>query len=262
MHFIRRAKRLINLVGEYYAIAMTFWGLLLFVSTHLHFLFWAAVAVAPPLLIWSGYVIRGLIEYRNQRNGFELISDAVTYEVESHRRYVLRYTTKIQARASHLTVFPIAYQWSGGGPETVPHVTGKNQKLLTPVDHQKDGSIKPAPYVLATTEGDWRYSFIALNPPVHDGDVVEIKYWQDFWDEKGTARPILYYFVRVPMKKLELNVKFTKSTAPKRVRCDYIKRTDPSRPFPDKGVKYDSDTQVATWVISNPKRGYCYRIHW
>jgi hypothetical protein len=64
------------------------------------------------------------------------------------------------------------------------------------------------------------------------------------------------------MQRLELNVKFNKKTLPNKVTSSIIKPSNPERPFAKTGVEYSRDKQWATWVIDNPKRGYCYRIHW
>ena len=202
---------------------------------------------------------------RNQRHGFRIISDVMSYEINGNHKYTLRYATTIKAANDHLMVYPIGYRWTGSGVEAIPKLNGKGQQLLTPLQPRHKGSaIKIAPYEAPTvsTEGDWHYWFIALNPPVHKGEVVEIKYTQEFQDKKGMARPYLYYFVRTPMKQLELNVKFPANALPTSISSSYIKPSDPNRPYLKPGVEYDPDKQWATWVIERPKKGYCYRIHW
>ncbi|HEX6258661.1 MAG TPA: hypothetical protein VFZ48_04230, partial [Candidatus Saccharimonadales bacterium] len=199
------------------------------------------------------------------RHGFSIVSDNMSYEISPNNRSVLRFATKIKAGDNHLMVYPIGYQWTGSGEESVPKVTGKHQQLLTLTQKQRGRhTLKPVPYeaTAVSTDGDWHYWFIALNPPVHKGDVIEIKYSQEFHDKKGQARPYLYYFVRTPMKQLELNVKFPTSMRPKLVSSSFIKPSEPSRPYPKAGVVYDPHKQWATWVIEKPKKGYCYRIHW
>lgn len=252
-------------VNTAYAFTALVAGALFFVVRHSQFAPWIGAALILLLAGWGGYLLREYLARRSVRYGFRLRDVTMTYEINSGNRYKLRYLTKIQAATSHLMMYPIAYQWTGEGTTSPPKVTGQGQRLLAPVKGRvgKNDVAKVSPYIIKrTSTGSWHYWFIALDPPVHQGEEVVLNYAQEFHDVRGEAEPYLYYFVPTSMKRLELNVKFPSNALPKKVVSEYIKPSDPSRPYAKAGVEYNPDKQWATWIIKNPKKGYCYRIHW
>ncbi|HYG83478.1 MAG TPA: hypothetical protein VD907_01225 [Verrucomicrobiae bacterium] len=265
MFDLKKLRKLIEAINTYYAFAVLLYTLVLFIAANTEVFVWIFAIVTPFLAGWGGYLFYDFLAQRNQRHGFRILSDSMSYEINSNHRSVLRYTTKIRADTNHLMVYPVGYQWSGSGEEGIPKVSGKGQQLLALFKNKTSrGSMKPAPYVATTvsTEGDWHYWFIALNPPVHKDEEIEVKYSQEFHDKKGVAKPYLYYFARTKMERLELNVKFPANARPQVVTSSYIKPSEPSRPYTVPGAVYNPERQWATWVIEKPKKGYCYRIHW
>lgn len=262
---LKKLQKLIEAINAYYAFVLLLYAAALYIARHSQLFFWVLIATTPLLAGWTGYLLKSFLERRNYRQGFRVLSDVMSYEIANKHASTLRYSTTLKAGTDHLMVVPIEYQWTGSGKEAVPQVIGKGQQLLAPVQQHssKDNTAKIAPYKLTgSTEGDWHAWFVALNPPVHKGDIVEIKYSQEFHDKSSTAKPILYYFVRVPMERLELNVKFPKNALPRTVIGSYIKTSSPRRPHMREDVIYDPDKQWATWIIERPKKGYCYRIQW
>lgn len=256
--------KLVEAVNDYYAFSLLAYAAVLYVASHHHVFFWILGFATPILAGWTGYLLKSYLDSRNQRRGFRIVSDSMTYEIHPKNRYTFRYNTKIRAEWNHLMVYPIGYQWTGEGVEGTPKVTGKGQHLLSTVKQGAKAAIKISPYQSTglTTEGDWHYWFIALNPPLFKGDTARIKYSQEFFDKKGRARPHLGYFVRVPMQELVLNIKFDPKNMPKKVMSTIIKPSDPNHPYTTPGVKFDREKQWATWTIQNPKKGHCYNIHW
>lgn len=261
----KKLRKLIEAINSYYSFAVLLYAAALYAASHSRLFLWVLAGTTPLLAGWTGYLLNSYLQSRNYRQGFKIVSDVMTYEINSKHRSTLRYSTELKAGANHLVVYPIGYQWTGDGEESVPQITKPGQQLLATTERldRKNTSANLAPYNLTgSTEGEWHYWFVAFNPPVHMGDTVHIRYQQEFNDKAGTSKPVLYYTVRVPMKRLELNVKFPAGALPKNVTCSFIKPSDPSRPRKSSGVKYDPDKQWATWVIDKPKKGYCYRIQW
>ena len=264
MTFLKKLQKLVEAVNTYYAFALLAYAVALYAASHTKIFLWVLACGVPLLLGWGGYLLRSVVEQRIQRHGFTVISDNMIYEIGPKHTYTLRYTTKLQAAADHLMVYPIGYQWSGSGVEGVPKLINNGQELLVRYRDSKNRRIETMPYEALTvsTEGNWHYWFIAFNPPVHKGKEVEIKYTQTFQDKKITAKPYLYYFVRTSMKTLELSVKFPPHMNITEINGSYIKPSDPNRPYNKPGMVYDKDKQWATWTIQRPKRGYSYRIDW
>lgn len=260
---MRRIRKWVDTINTYYAFALLLYALILFIARHSNIFLAFLLVTLPPLTGWTGYLFRSFVDRRNLRHGFAMVSDSMTYEIHKNHKYVLRYSTKLKAAGDHLMTYPVGYQWTGAGKQGVPKVFSKQQQILRVVHHGKNGVEKIVPYKLAdSTDGDWQYSFIAFNPPMHKGQVVHVDYAQEFYDKQHRAKPILYYFVRIPMKRLELHVKFPASRAPKTVTGSLIKPSDPRRPYIKKGIRYNKNQRWASWTISKPKLGYCYRITW
>jgi hypothetical protein len=262
---LKKLQKLLNAINTYYGSAVLLYTAVLYFTAHSHLFRWIFMLSTPILTAWSGYLLKGYLDSRNLRYAFRKLSDVMTYEIVDNHKYILRFTTTLKAGANHLLVYPIAYQWTGRGEESVPTITNPGQQLLAHVKRRtnKDNTVEVAPTNVTTeTNGDWHYWFIGLNPPVHKDEIVEIKYSQEFYDTKASAKPYLYYFVKTKMKRLELNVKFPAGALPQKVTGYYIKPSDPGRPYTSKDVDYDSDKQWATWTINHPKKGYCYRIEW
>ncbi len=260
----KRLQKSIEAINTYYAFFIMLYAIALYIASNSHIFPWVFFLATPVLAGWTGYLLKSYFERRNERHGFKILSDSMTYEINEDKTFNLRYSTKLQACRNHLMVYPIGYQWSGSNYQSVPELTNPGQSLLSRVEKYDPGTdaAKIAPYKLTTTEGDWQYWFAAFNPPLQKGEVVDIKYIQKFEDKKRTAKPCLYYFVRTPIKRLELNVRFPGHISPTAVTAKYIKSSDSRRPYAGKGLQYDADKQWATWVIDNPKKGYCYRIEW
>jgi hypothetical protein len=261
----RKIMKWMETVNTAYTFALVVSGVVFFVVRQSHFAPWIGAAFVLCLAGWGGYLLNEYRVRRSVRYGFTLRDVTMTYEINGNNRYKLKYLTKIKAATSHLMMYPIAYQWTGNGGESIPKVMGAGQRLLAPVKGRVDKHYvaKVVPYIMKrTSTGAWHYWFIAFDPPVHQGDEVTLNYAQDFHDIKGEAEPYLYYFVPTSMKRLELNVKFPAHAKPQKVVSEYIKPSDPSRPYAKAGVEYNPDKLWATWVINNPKKGYCYRIHW
>lgn len=250
----------IGAINNYYAFALLMYGAALYISSQSQMFVIVFMIATPVIAGWGGYLLKSFIDRRTLRHGFKVRSELMEYQIKPNRRYTLRYNTKLEARVDHSMVYSYSYQWTGDGDEAIPKVQGKGLQLMSPIS----ASRKLAAYRISSdsTTGDWRYWFIAINPPVHRNDVIEINYIQDFYDKKNRARPYLYYFIRIPLDRLTLSVSFPKGDAPKRVSCSYIKPSSPNRPYETTGVEYDTTKNWATWTIDNPKLGYCYRIHW
>lgn len=262
---LKKYQVLIEAFNAYYAIGLLLYGLGLYISSNTRMFLWIFFGASLIITGWTGFLLRSFLEHRNRRHGFRIMSDVMTYEIKPQHRYTLRYTTTLKAQTNHLMVYPVGYQWTGHGHEGVPIVTGDGHRLVAAVEPSKEniGATHTTPHkITGHAAGDSHYWFIAFNPPLHNGEVVDIKYSQEFHDEDAYANPILYYFVKIPMKRLELNVKFSKPSMPKEVWCSYIKPSDPKRSYKTTGVRYDSEKQWATWVIEKPKKGYYYRIQW
>jgi hypothetical protein len=258
---LKKFRELIDAVNSYYGFALIVYAAVLYVASHSHLFFWVFIIVTPLLTGWTGYLLKSFLNRRNQRQGFNILSEAMTYEVGNNHKYTLRYSIRIKAGADHLMVYPIGYQWTGSGQEAIPKIVGSGQQLLgvTKQPSDKNDTAEIVPYVLTGSgEEDWHYWFVALNPPVYKGEVVEIKYSQDFYDEKGTAKPYLYYIVRVPLKRLELNVKFSSHALPKIVTGSYTRPSDARHSHATTDMHYDSEKQWATWVVEQPKNWFEY----
>jgi hypothetical protein len=262
---LRRFQKFIEAINTYYAFALLLYGAALYFLSHSQLFVWGILTLTPLLAGWSGYLAYAWLERRNSRFGLSVIADAMTYEIGKQRKYTLRYHTKLKARTDHVMVYPVGHRWSGQGKEEMPVVHSDGQQLLAVVEQSRHATDATtiAPYTLSmATGGDWRYWFIALNPPVQRGETFSVKYSQTFHDEAGTAKPQLNYFVRTPMDQLELSVKFPKHDMPDVVRGCYFTPWDSRRPYESDSVVFDPDKGWATWTIRRPKRGYCYRIYW
>lgn len=260
-----KLQKAIEAINTYYSFAVLVYVILLYVSAHNELFLWILLATTPFLAAWSGYLLKGYVNLRYQRHGFKVVSDAATYEILGNNRYALRIATTLKAMANHLLSYPISYQWTGSGEELLPKVTGEGQQLIGVIKQYDPvtGHAKIGPYEETLPyEREWHYWLVGLTPPVNYGNTIEIKYGQEFYDKRRTAKPSFYYLVKNPMKKLELNVKFPADALPKTVTSSYIKPSNPRVPKATKGVQYDPDKQWATWVIDRPKTGYCYRIEW
>lgn len=131
------------------------------------------------------------------------------------------------------------------------------------IAQRPDGSTTVVPHKeIIPSQGEWHYWFVGLRPAAYAGDLITVKYSQDFFDKEHTAKPCLFYPVRRPMGRLELNVEFSTAPLPKNVTCSYIKLSDERRSYAGQGMQYDPEKKWATWVIEKPKKGYCYRIQW
>lgn len=262
---LKKLQKYIAAINTYYAFAVLLYTAALYAASHSYPFAWLIITITPLLAGWTGYLLKGYFDQKQLRHGFRIVADKMTYEIGRQGKSLLHFHTTLQAATNHLMVYPISYQWTGEGDEAIPEVTGPGQRLLALVrrhGHDSD-EVKVAPYDFTSSiQGDWHYWFVALNPPLHRGDITELQYTQAFHDKKGVAKPILYYFVKVPMKRLELSVKFPKEALPQTVKGSIIKASDPRRPRPVAGVQYDPEKQWATWVIKNPKTGACYRIEW
>lgn len=260
MDVLKKLQKFIEAINTYYAFALLVYAAALYVASDSTLFIWILLCLTPLLAAWGGYLLRSFVEQRTQRHGFRILSDSMTYEIGRQHNYTLRYNTRLLAATDHLMMYPICYRWSGTGNEGIPQLASEGQQLLAPlrVAHQRTMPFEP---MSVSTEGNWHYWFVAFNPPIHKGGMVDIKYSQEFQDRRDTARPYIYYFVRTSMKKLELNVKFPSGYHPTAVTSSFVKVSDPNRPYIKPGVVYDADKQWATWVIHNPKRGY-YRIDW
>jgi hypothetical protein len=257
---MKRINGWVDAINNYYAFALLVYTVALFAASYSNVFVLVFILATPVVAVWGGYLTKSYFDRRTLRHGFRIETDVMSYEIGANRRYKLHYDTKLKAGRDNLMVYPISYQWTGSGDESIPKIKGKGLQLMAPVT----GGRKPAAYGTSSssTDGDWRFWFIALNPPVHKGDIVDINYTQEFFDKRGEANPCLYYFARIPMKRLTLNVMFAKGATPSEVTCSYIKPSRPDRPFETTGVEYDRAKHWATWVIENPKVGYCYRINW
>lgn len=260
--WLKKIRLWVEAINTYYAFALLLYGAGLFALRHSTIFILILVATLPVLAGWSGYLLRSYLDRRSQRHGFSVLSDSMSYEVRSRNKYTLRYVTRLKAATDHLMTYPVGYQWTGSGKHLAPRLNADKQYLLTAVRHTKNGEVRTVPYKSTVAGGDWHYNFVAFNPPVHRGDIVTVQYKQDFYDTKHHAKPMLYYFARLPMKRLELSVKFLPNALPRKVTCSYIKPSDPSRPYEQKGFYYDQNHGWVIWTIAKPKRGYCYRITW
>jgi hypothetical protein len=261
----KRFSKFVDAINSYYSFALVVYAAILYVSGHNHVFLFIALGVTPLLAGWGGYILRGYLQNRNQRFGFKLVSDKLTYEIRPNNSYRLSYRTKLKGCTDHLLVYPVIHKWTGKGMESTPQVAGQGQYLLSMIDKTAlaKHELKLEPYISnESADGDWQMWFVAFNPAIQKGDTVEVDYSQEFFDKKKSAKPMLYYVARIPMKRLELNVKFTDGSMPKKVRATVIKPTDTNLPHEMSGVIFDPDKQLITWVIHNPKRGYCYRLNW
>lgn len=261
----KKLVKWMEMVNTTYAFAVLIAAIAVFIARHSKLALWIAVCVGPILGAWGGYLIKAYIERRNYLFGFKLRKVTMSYEIGNNHRYKLHYAGTIQAITNHSMVYPIGYQWTGSGEESVPKLTSKGQYLLAPVQGKigREKMAKVVPYIVnRAANGDWRYWFIALNPPIDKGDEVTIKYSQEFNDKKGIAKPYLYYNARVPFDHLELNVKFPAGHRPNKIVGEYIKPSDPHRPFLQAELTYDPEKLWISWVVERPKKGYWYRIRW
>ncbi|HSH17837.1 MAG TPA: hypothetical protein VK978_00485 [Candidatus Saccharimonadales bacterium] len=260
-----KLHKLVEVVNNYYAFAVMLYAAALFVSSHSQLFWWVAGILTPVLAGWGGYLLSGYLNARNQKHGFRLLSQIMTYEVQSDRKYVLRYSTKVRAETSRMMVYPIGYQWTGEGAGDIPKILDPEQKLVGVVmKYDREAAVaKVASYSESvSSEDEWNYWFVGFKRALYKGETADIKYVQEFYDRKKIAKPWLYYLVNTSMDKLELNVKFTSDTLPAKVTCSYFKLSDRRRIYESQGVTYDPDKQWASWTIDKPKYGYCYRIDW
>lgn len=260
----KRIQKFIDAVNSYYSFALLLYAAVLYIAAHNAVFWWVLIALTPILSGWTGYLIHSYVALRGVRYGFRLLSDIMSYEVKLNDHYVLRYTTTLKAASNHLLSYPIGYQWSGATDGIVPEVITDGQKLLGVIEKydKKTKTARVSSYQeLVPSKGEWRYWFVGLAQPAYRNDIVEIKYKQEFFDKRKIAKPCLYYVVNSPMRKLELNVKFS-GKQPRTVYCSYIKPSDPRHAYLGKGLQYDPEKQWATWKVTHPKKGYCYRIQW
>lgn len=258
-----KLHKFVETINTYYAFAVLLYVAILYVASHSQLFWWILLALTPLIAGWTGFIFKSYLLLRNTRHGFKLLSDVMTYEVKGMHRYTLRYKTTLKAVNNHILSYPLGYQWTGEGEESIPIIKTPNYQLGGIIRQKPDGSVTVEPYKeVISSQGEWHYWFIGLNPAAYKNDIVELNYEQDFYDRKKKAESCLFYPIKHPMNKLELNVKFSMEALPKKVSCSYIKLSDPRRIRHGKGMQYDPDKQWATWVIDNPKKGYCYRIDW
>jgi hypothetical protein len=261
----KKLQKFIDVINSYYGFALLLYAGALYISGHNRIFLFIAIAAAPLLAGWSGYLLNGYFQRRNQHYGFGMKSDRMTLEIINKTHYILRFTTQVKAEADHLFTYPISYKWSGKGEEGIPKVSGKNQQLLGVINSRNEfsESAHVSPYKeVVSSEGEWHYWMVGINPVAYRGDEVTLEYEQSFNDKERVAKPYLGYFVRVPMKKLELNVKFPKGLMPTEVTGSYVKPSDPRHVLVMDKITYDKEKQWASLIIHKPKRGYYYRIDW
>lgn len=256
---MKKVNQWIDTINNYYAFALLVYTAALFVAGYTNLFFAVFITATPVIAGWSGYLLKGYIDKRNLLHGFRVESNIITYEVNQSHRYILHYDMKLKAGRDHRMMYPITYQWSGSGEESIPKLKSKHMRLMVPYQTSRKS---PATGLSLGSDSNWKYWFIALDPPAHKDDSVSIDYSQDFYDKKGKALPQLYYVVRVPMKRLVLNVSFAKGLEPRRVACSYTKPSRFDRQYESTGVEYDRTRRWATWTINNPKVGYHYKISW
>jgi hypothetical protein len=260
----KRVNKAIEAINTYYAFAVLLYVAALYVASHSQLFWWVLLALTPLFAGWTGFLFKSYLARRNQRYGFRVLSDKLTYELKGNHRSALRYATEVRAEVDHLFTYPIGYQWTGKGEEHIPEVLGEGQQLLGTIrldgKHEK---LRAGPYrEVIPSEGEWHFWLVGLRSPLFKGEKSEIKYVQEFTDSRLTAKPCLYYFVRSSMESLQLNVKFPENALPKQVTCSYTKLSDTRRKYAAKGVVYEPEKQWASWTIRRPKRNYCYRIEW
>ena len=267
--FKKKLRQFIDAVNSWYGFSLIAYAAVVYLYSHTVLLISLLLLGIPIFTGWGGYIFRGYWQARTQRYGFRILSDDVSYEIGPNKTYTFSYNTQVKACVDHLMVYPVGYRWSGEGEETMPQVTGAGQHLLAMIQNPKHKKGKKAdlakllPYqTTISADGDWRYSFIVLNPPIHKDQTVNIEYSQGFVDTKNKARPRLNYFVRMPLDEVTLNIKFPDGVEPKKLTSSYIKPADPSKPLEREGVVFDKTKHWATWHITDPKPGYCYRIDW
>lgn len=259
-----KLHKLVEAVNTYYAFALLLYVAVLYVSKNSQLFLWIILALTPLITAWSGYLLKAYLNLRYERHGFKMISNVMTYEILGNDRYILRYSMSLKAIANHLISYPIGYQWTGDGSESLPKITGDGQQLIGVVKQYdpETTTAKVGPYQeVLPYEREWHYWLVGLNPPANYGDIVEIKYHQEFHDKKKVAKPSLYYMVKNPMKRLELSVKFSADKLPSSVN-GFTKRADSRVSRKASGVRYEPDKHWATWVIDKPKTGYTYHIEW
>lgn len=252
-------SKLVDATNTYYSFALIVYGFILYGLRHDHIFIWVLLGALLLLALWVGDAVSRLQRLREVLYGFRIVAESMTYDIGKSNRYILHYTTELQAEDNHLFAYPISHQWTGSGEGQLPKIVGEGNGLLGVVG--QDGMAQPYKLNLSSG-GDWRYWFIAFNPPLQKGDRTTIKYSQEFYDEDKKAKPSLYYFVRTSMESLELCVNFKNGTLPKQVTACYFKPSDNKRPYKSKDFTYDEDKRSIVWKIEKPKRGYCYRIDW
>lgn len=261
----KKVQKLIEAVNTYYGFAVLVYLAVLYIASHNHIFWWALLTLTPVLAGWTGYLLKGYLEGRNLKYGFQVESHEVTYEILGSNRYRYTLSTQVKAAANRLMTYPVGYQWSGEGIGSIPKLPISGQSLLGIISkyNSDTGTAHITPYKeQVSSESDWNYWFVGLDHALYKGETANIKYIQDFYDARKKAKPYLYHMVNTATKKLELNVKFSAENLPTHVSGSYFKLNDRRRTYLAKGVVYNPDTQVATWTISRPKYGYCYRIDW
>jgi hypothetical protein len=260
-----KLHKLVEAVNTYYAFAVLIYVAVLYVSGNSQIFLWVLFALTPVLAGWTGYLLRSYLSLRNQKHGFRLLSQAMTYEILPNHKYLLKFAISLQSEANRMMVFPVGYQWSGGGHGSIPRILTPGQQLIGVVkdyDTHTNTAHVTAHTENVSSEDDWSYWFVGFNRAMYKGEKTEIKYVQEFVDKQHIAKPCLYYMVNSPMDKLVLNVNFNDGELPQNVTCSYFKLSDRRRSYPSQGMEYDPDKQWATWTIDKPKYGYCYRIDW
>lgn len=260
-----KLNKLVEAVNTYYAFAVLLYVAVIYVSKNSQLFLLILLALTPLIAGWTGYLLHSYMQGRNQKHGFRLLSQVMTYEVRKNNKYFLRYTTTLRAEANRMMVYPIGYQWSGSTQGEVPTILNPEHRLVGVVQ-QYDPATHSAKVSSHTesvsSEDDWNYWFVGFNKALYKGDVTEIKYAQGFDDKSKLAKPCLYYLVNTPMDTLELNVKFPADQLPTVVTSSCFKLSDRRRSYPGKGLDYNPEKQWATWSIDKPKVGHCYRIDW
>lgn len=262
---LHKLHKFVEIINTYYAFAVLMYVVALYVSSHSQLFWWIIASVTPILAAWSGFLFKSYLDGRNQKHGFKLLSQVMSYEIDDNNLYTLRYTTSLEALANRLMIYPVGYQWSGESEGSIPRILSANHKLVGVInkyDHDSKTAKVRSYSENVPTEEEWDYWFVGFEKALYRGDKALVKYEQEFLDKKRKAKPCLYYVVNTPMEKLELNVKFAKSKMPSRVECSYFKLSDRRKIVKSDGVIFDPEKQWAVWSIEKPKLGYCYRIDW
>lgn len=260
-----KLNKLVEAVNTYYAFAVMMYVAVLYVSKNSQIFLWILFALTPVIAGWTGYLLKSYLESRNEKHGFRLLSNTMTYEVLGADKYRYTLHAVIQAEANRMMVYPVGLQWSGEGIAHMPRLSDPDQYLIgtiTKYDREKKLA-RVAPYKeVVSSESDWNYWFIGLQRALYKGETAEITYSQEFHDLKKKAKPYIYHMVNTSVKQLELSVRFPAEALPVKVTGSYFSLKDRRRIYTSADVQYSPDKQWASWVVKKPKFGYCYRIDW